>query len=215
MRCGPPAGSAPPWPWTPPSRPAPSRSTRRRSAPTPWPSRRTSGSSAPRGSGPCGSRPGTEGTFDLTFTGFESGRDHTPEGGLALHPGGRRHEAATLPAALLPAWRASLGWLEREVGWERAFAGTREAQAAGRAALAAIPGVRVLTPPGPHAGLVSFTVDGHAPEAVARALAADGVILRWVRRPEVLRASLGFFTSDADVARLAAGVAAVASGGDC
>jgi selenocysteine lyase/cysteine desulfurase len=73
----------------------------------------------------------------------------------------------------------------------------------------------VLTPPGPHAGLVSFTVDGRAPEAVARRLAADGVIVRWVRRPEVLRASLGFFTTDADVARLADAVAAVATGGDC
>jgi L-cysteine/cystine lyase len=169
----------------------------------------------PEGLGALWVAPGAEGTIDLTFTGFETGRDHTPEGDLALHPGARRHEAATLPAALLHAWRASIGWLEREVGWERAFAGTREAQAAGRAALAAIPGVRVLTPPGPHAGLVSFTVDGHAPEAVARTLAADGVIVRWVRRPEVVRASLGFFTTHEDVARLAAGVAAVAGGDGC
>jgi selenocysteine lyase/cysteine desulfurase len=50
---------------------------------------------------------------------------------------------------------------------------------------------------------------------VGRRLAEDGVIVRWMRHPAVLRASLGFFTDDADVARLAAGVAAVAAGGDC
>ncbi|HET6689430.1 MAG TPA: aminotransferase class V-fold PLP-dependent enzyme [Miltoncostaeaceae bacterium] len=169
----------------------------------------------PEGLGGLWIAPEAEGRIDLTFTGFETGRDHRPGGGLALHPGARRHEAATLPAALLPAWSASLRWLEGEVGWDRVFAGTRAAQAAARAALAAIAGVDVLTPPGSHAGLVSFTVDGRAPEAVARRLAADGVIVRWVRRPEVLRASLGFFTTDADVARLADAVAAVATGGDC
>ncbi len=155
------------------------------------------------------------GTIDLAFTGFETGRDHAADGGLALHPGARRYEAATLPAALLPAWRASLRWMEREVGWERAFAGTAAAQAAGRAALAAIPGVRVLTPAGPQAGLVSFTVDGREPEEVARRLAADGVIVRWMRHPPVLRASLGFFTDDGDIRRLATALAAVAAGDDC
>ncbi len=62
---------------------------------------------------------------------------------------------------------------------------------------------------------MSFTVDGRAPDAVARRLAADGVIVRWMRRPEVLRASLGFFTTDEDVARLAAALAGVASGDGC
>lgn len=169
----------------------------------------------PEGLGALWVSPEASGTIDLTFTGFETGRDHGADGSLTLHPGARRHEAATLPAALLPAWRASLRWLDRDVGWETVFAGTRAAQAAARAALAAIPGVRVLTPPGPQAGLVSFTVDGAAAEAVARRLAAGGVIVRWMRRPEVLRASLGFFTGEEDVERLAAGVAAVAGGGGC
>lgn len=169
----------------------------------------------PEGLGALWVSPDADDRIDLTFTGYETGRDHRPDGGLTPHPGARRHEAATLPAALLPAWRASLRWLEEEVGWERVFAGTRAAQAAGREALAAIPGVRVTTPPGPHAGLVSFTVDGHAPADVGRRLAEDGVIVRWMRHPAALRASLGFFTDDGDIARLAAGVAAVVSGGGC
>jgi L-cysteine/cystine lyase len=169
----------------------------------------------PEGLGGLWVAPDALGTLDLAFTGFETGRDHAADGGLTLHPGARRYEAATLPAALLPAWRASLAWMEREVGWQRVFAGTAAAQAAGRAALAAIPGVRVLTPPGPQAGLVSFTVDGRDPEDVARRLAADGVIVRWMRRPAVLRASLGFFTDDDDVRRLAGALAAVAAGDGC
>ena len=38
-----------------------------------------------------------------------------------------------------------------------------EAQAAARAGLAGVPGVRILTPPGRQAGLVTFTVDGADP----------------------------------------------------
>ena len=214
-RCAPPAGPARWSRWTRRSRRGPSRWTRRRWGPTPWRSPPTSGSWARRGSARCGCRRRRRGRSTSRSPATRRAATTRADGTLTLHPGARRHEAATLPAALLPAWRASLGWLEREVGWERVVAGTRAAQAAGRAALAAIPGVRVLTPPGPQAGLVSFTVDGHAPEAVARRLAADGVIVRWIRRPEVLRASLGFFTVDEDVARLAAGVAAVATGDGC
>jgi L-cysteine/cystine lyase len=89
--------------------------------------------------------------------------------------------------------------------------GVREAQAAAREALEPIPGVRVLTPPGPQAGLVTFTVPGRAPEQACRDLAARGVTVRWLPRPAALRASLGFFTDEGDIARLAAGVAAVSS----
>jgi L-cysteine/cystine lyase len=169
----------------------------------------------PEGLGALWVAPDAFGTIDLAFTGFETGRDHAADGGLTLHTGARRYEAATLPAALLPAWSASLRWMEGEIGWERVFAGTVTAQAAGRAALAAIPGVRVTTPPGRQAGLVSFTVDGRDPEDVAGRLAARGVIVRWMRRPAVLRASLGFFTDDDDVRRLAAALAAVVAGDGC
>jgi len=168
----------------------------------------------PEGLGALWVAPDAAGTIDLTRSGFESGRDHTPEGGLTLHAGARRYEAATLPAALLPAWRAAISWLE-SLGWGWVHQRVAEAQAAARAALAAIPGVTLLTPPGAQAGLVTFTIDGGQPEAVARRLEEQGVIVRWLRRPAALRASLGFFTDAADVARLAAACAAVAAGDGC
>ena len=144
----------------------------------------------PEGLGALWVAPGAMGTIDLTRSGLESGRDHTPEGGVTLHPGARRHEASTPPAALLPAWRASLAWLDG-LGWDWIHARVAEAQAAARAALAGISGVRVLTPPGPQAGLVTFTVAGWEPEAAAARMLEQGVVVRWLRRPSALRASLG------------------------
>jgi len=150
------------------------------------------------------------GRIDMTVAGLESGTGHAPDGTMAPHPSARRYEHSTLPAALLPAWRASLGWLE-ELGRPWIHARVREAQGAARAALAAIPGVAVLTPPGPQAGLVTFTVAGRTPEEASRALGERGVTVRPLPWPAALRASLGFFTDEADIARLAAAVEAVSS----
>jgi cysteine desulfurase/selenocysteine lyase len=148
--------------------------------------------------------------IDITIAGLESGTHHEGDGAMRPHPSARRYEHSTLPAALLPGWRASLGWLEG-LGWPAVHAGTRAAQSAARAALEAIPGVRVLTPPGPQAGLVTFTVAGRAPEAAARELSEAGVTVRSLPMPAALRASVGFFTDEGEIARLAAGVAAVSS----
>jgi len=168
----------------------------------------------PEGLGALWVAPGAMGTIDLTRSGLESGRDHTPEGGVTLHPGARRHEASTPPAALLPAWRASLAWLDG-LGWDWIHARVAEAQAAARAALAGISGVRVLTPPGPQGGLVTFTVAGWEPEAAAARMLEQGVVVRWLRRPSALRASLGFFTTPGDIERLAAACEALAPRDGC
>ena len=151
--------------------------------------------------------------IDVTVAGLESaagGDAHGEDGAMEPHPSARRYEASTPPAALLPAWAASMGWLEG-LGWPWIHARVREVQAATRAALAAVPGVEVLTPPGPQAGLVAFTTPGPAPAEAARRLAASGVVVRSLPRPEALRASVGFFTDEADVARLRAAVAGLSS----
>lgn len=154
------------------------------------------------------------GRIDLTVSGYDSGTGHRVGGGIDLHAGARRHEASTPPVALLPAWRASVEWLEG-LGWEWIHRRVAEAREAARAALAGIPGVRILTPPGPAAGLLTFAVEGPAPAAACAALERAGVVLRWLERPAALRASTGFFTDASDVARLASAVAAVARGDGC
>ncbi len=145
-------------------------------------------------------------------SGYDSGTDHAPAGAIELHPGAERYEVSTAPAALLPAWRAAMEWLE-SLGWGWVHGRVTQAQAQARAALEAVPGVRVLTPPGPQAGLVTFAISGRVAQEVCHVLAARGVIVRWLERPAALRASLGFFSDDADVRRLAEGVDAIARGG--
>ena len=99
-----------------------------------------------------------------------------------------------------------MAWLD-EVGWPWIHERVRAVQAATRAALTALPGVEIVTPAGPQAGLVAFRLAGCAPERAAERLAAEGVVVRSVPRPNALRASVGFFTDEADLARLEAGVA--------
>jgi L-cysteine/cystine lyase len=167
----------------------------------------------PEGLGALWVRPEATERIDVTVAGLESAAAaaaHGEDGAMEPHPGARRYEASTAPAALLAAWEASMAWLAG-LGWPWIHARVREAQAATREALAAIDGVEVLTPPGPQAGLVTFTVAGRAPVEAAAELAAGGVVVRSLVRPEALRASVGFFTDEADVARLAAGVAALSS----
>ncbi len=165
----------------------------------------------PGGLGALWISPDALGRIDLTHAGFESGTGHSPGGGIAPHPGARRHEVSTLPDGLLCAWRASIEWLE-ELGWEWVHARVAAAREAARAALADVPGVRVLTPPGPCAGLLTFTIAGADPERACAALARDGVLVRWLEHPAALRVSTGFFTDDADIDRLAAALRSAAAG---
>lgn len=166
----------------------------------------------PEGLGALWIAPAAIDRIGLTASGFESGTDHAIGGGLTPHAGARRHEVSTLPAALLAGWRAAIEWLEG-LGWDWVHAGTAERQAAARAGLEGLPGVRVVTPPGRQAGLVTFTVGDADPVAACAALAVRGVIVRWLPHPAALRASLGFFSDETDLARLLEGVTAI--GGDC
>lgn len=166
----------------------------------------------PEGLGALWVSPEAVGRIDLGASGYASGTDHAIAGAITPHPGAARYEVSTPPAALLPAWRAALEWLEG-LGWDWVHARTAYVQERAREALAGVPGVHVLTPPGPQAGLVTFTVAGTAPQEACAALAARGVIVRWLERPAALRASLGFFCDDADLRALVEGVTAIARGG--
>jgi L-cysteine/cystine lyase len=160
----------------------------------------------PEGLGALWVAPEAMARIDLTATGYGAGTEHTPRGEVVLHPGARRYEVSTIPEALVPGWLASLEWLER-LGWDWVHARTAAAAAAARERLEALPGARVRTAPG--AGLVAFTLDGVDPEAASAALAARGVIVRWVPHPRALRVSAGFFTDEGDLERLGAALAAL------
>jgi L-cysteine/cystine lyase len=147
----------------------------------------------------------TRDRVDLTFCAYEAGTGHQRDGRLEIYPEARRYEISTAPLLLCIGWRAGLRWLE-EIGWEEIHRATAANQAAARAELSRIDGVRIITPPGPQAGLVVFGVDGHDPEDAFWTVLRTGVCLRWLVDPPALRASLGFFVSQADIRRLGDGV---------
>jgi L-cysteine/cystine lyase len=152
----------------------------------------------------------TRARVDLTFAAFEAGTGHRSDGSLELYPGTRRYEISTPPLVLCHGWLAGLEWLDG-IGWDAIHAATAAAQAEGRALLARFPAVEIVTPPGDQAGLVVFAVPGHDPEAAFRTVLRSGACLRWLVNPPALRASLGFFTDDSDLAALAEGVGGLSS----
>jgi selenocysteine lyase/cysteine desulfurase len=85
---------------------------------------------------------------------------------------------------------------------------------AGRAreVLDGIAGVDLATPTGPLATLVTFTVGDLEPEAINLALEERGVLARWLPRPKVVRVSVGFWTDERDLERLAKAVETIAEG---
>lgn len=162
----------------------------------------------PEGLGAVWIAPGVEERLALSFSGYESGSGHTPDGAVTPHPGGRRYETSTPPMALIEGWTAAIAWLEG-FGWARVHGRVRDGQAAACAALGEIDGVRILTPSGPQAGLVTFALDDTDPVAAAARMVEEGVIVRWLDHPRALRASIGFHWCNSDIERLAAAVRAV------
>lgn len=80
----------------------------------------------------------------------------------------------------------------------------RSAVAAARCAELLAPHVEIITPPG-HSTLVSFRPNGDPTELV-NTLAEQGVIVRELPGRNLVRASCGWWTSDEDIERIAAGV---------
>jgi L-cysteine/cystine lyase len=128
----------------------------------------------------------------LSHTGYEPDGSFTPKDGAPRFDAGwiGGPTLAGLVAALAthPDWR-----------YERA------AEAAARCGELLEPLVDVVTPPG-HSTLVSFRPPGDPTELVA-ALVGRGVIVRELPGRNLVRASCGWWTSDEDLERLAAGVA--------
>lgn len=99
----------------------------------------------------------------------------------------------------------TLAGLVTALGTHPAWRYERSAEAAARCRELLGPLVEVVTPPG-HSTLVSFRPAGDPTELVA-SLDARGVIVRELPGRNLVRASCGWWTSDDDLERLAAGVA--------
>jgi L-cysteine/cystine lyase len=124
----------------------------------------------------------------------------------------RRFEASGYHRPSVVGMARSIGWLSMYVGLD--FVHRRgmalAAQAAGR--LAAIPGVTVLTPRHRMATLVTFRIEGWPAQAALDELGARVfAIARTIPSLDALRISVGFFTSEEELERLAGAVELLAA----
>lgn len=124
----------------------------------------------------------------------------------------RRFEATGYHRPSVVGMARSIGWLSMYVGLD--FVHRRGIAMAARAAtrLASIPGVTVLTPRDRMATLVTFRIAGWPAEAALDELGARVfAIARTIPGLDALRISVGFYTSDDELERLAGAVELLAS----
>jgi L-cysteine/cystine lyase len=140
-----------------------------------------------------------------TFVGYKSMGDaarYDYTGYFMPSPDARRYELATIYRPGLKAMIANLTWLADTMGWEWIYARIARLAAYAHDALSRLPGVRVITPPGPQAGLITFTLEGYDPARVMTRLAQADIVLRFIDQPYALRISTGFYNTEGDIDRL-------------
>ena len=135
----------------------------------------------------------------VTLPSVFSQQSHATDGSFVPKDAARRFDSGWIGAPTLAGLEAALA-----VHPEWRYTAAAEAAAHCRELLA--PLVDVVSPPG-HSTLVSFHPSGD-PAALVAALQERGVIVREVPGRNLVRASCGWWTSEEDLHRLGAGVAA-------
>jgi L-cysteine/cystine lyase len=141
-------------------------------------------------------------------TSYFSAREHDFRGNVALHDNARRFEYGMIHRPSLASLHASLQWLQREVGIERAWQRSLELTGHCRERLQAVRGVKLLTPREQQSSLLSFALPALSPSQIAqtaRALAEKQILCRSIDHPpHALRISIGFFNTADELDRFAA-----------
>jgi L-cysteine/cystine lyase len=133
---------------------------------------------------------------------YFSRQEHDPDGSFVPWPGARRFESGWIPTGSLAGLLAAL---DVHPGWR--FERSR-AQAERCRELLREGGYDVVTP-SERATLVSWKVSGEEPEAVVARLAEADVVVRELPGTGLLRASVGWWTSDEDIQRLVSALASL------
>ena len=134
-----------------------------------------------------------------------------PDGGR-LWPDARRFDATQFHKPSVVGLARSCGWLSMYVGlpWIHDRGRAMARRAAER--LAAIPGVEVLTPIASMATLVTFRIAGWSCDATLAELGSRTfTIARTIPPLDAVRLSVGFFTTEAEIERVAAAVELLAA----
>lgn len=152
------------------------------------------------------------GDIQPTFMGYRSIAHGMSDfdGYFVPSKGALRFETVTVNPATAAAFTASLRWLTEEVGWEWVYERITRLGRLCHDQLSRIAGVAMTTPRDLMAGLIHFNVDGVAPADAVKRLAEKGILIRAIPEPAVLRASIGFYNTEEEIAQLAAAVAEIA-----
>ncbi|MEO9175551.1 MAG: aminotransferase class V-fold PLP-dependent enzyme [Gaiellales bacterium] len=161
----------------------------------------------PSGTGALWIREGVDEQLMLGQPGYLSRDLRNPE--KPLWTGARRFDGASLAPASLRGVAESVRFRREAIGWNEGFERAQEMAERFRAVLADLPRVEVDRPAGPLSSLVTFAIDGIDAEAASSALEQRGVLVRWIERPRRVRASVGFWTDDGDLARLCEAIGAL------
>lgn len=145
-----------------------------------------------------------------TFAGYMSAQAWNRSGGFLPHAAARRFEVGLRHPVSVAGLLASLTWIRDEVGLDWALERSHALAARLRRNLAAIPGVRVITPE-QHATLVSFQIAGVQPDVAVKSLEQRGYWVRSIDLPPAVRASCGFYNTEAELDGLSQAVADLAA----
>jgi L-cysteine/cystine lyase len=159
----------------------------------------------PSGTGALWVREGLESELGLGQPGYLSRDLHGAEG-RPLWPGARRFDGASLPPSSLRGLAESVRFRRDEVGWQEGFEHALTMAERSRAVLGELPRVELDRPVGPLATLVTFSVEGVDAKDANLGLERHGVLARHIEKPRRVRISVGFWTSDGDLERLAGAI---------
>jgi L-cysteine/cystine lyase len=129
-----------------------------------------------------------------------------------LWPDARRFDDTNYYKPGVVGFARSCGWLSMYIGlpWVHERGQAMAARAADR--LATIPGVELLTPRERMATLVTFRITGWDAQAALDELAARTfVVARTIPLVDAIRLSVGFFTTEAEIERVASNVELIAA----
>jgi selenocysteine lyase/cysteine desulfurase len=132
-------------------------------------------------------------------------------GAVWLAAGGDTIGRRELPRTALIGLARSVGWLEMYVGLDWVF--ERTTRLAGRlySALAVTAGVEVLTPPNDLAAIIEFRLAGWTVDETADELSRRvHALVRPLKDPNAIRASVGWFNTEDELDRFADAVAELA-----
>ncbi len=166
----------------------------------------------PEGMGALWVNPAAMDRMRPTFAGHFAFEAVDSRGAATWHPGARRFEGSNYHRPSLAGFARAVSWLSMYVGLEYVYRrGARMARSAADS-LAAIEGVDLITPRDRMGTLVTFRMRGWEAQAGLDELAArTSVIARTITALEAIRFSVGFFTSEEELARVLDGVRLLAS----